>query len=217
MSKPRKPRVRNAHFIKALPQTIALNYNSISPLSLPTHHPHSSNHATPQPTSSFTNHIPSNHPNTPPWIKTHPPLRKRLCPSCVCYPKPLVLEKRKFSLNCFRARREKVFQLPKRCNPIRSDRVYCWSTHYCPRQPKKPACRTYHEWCLWNRFRLPWIAHPHCSQASGAPVGHGLGTAKITGREGTAGRGPSSSFIPTCRATLQNDRTGRQNGVCSRP
>jgi len=49
-----------------------------------------------------------------------------------------------------------------------------------------------------------------CSQPSG-------GTAKSPGRDGTAGRGPSSSFIPTCRATLENDRTGRQNAVRSRP
>jgi len=56
-----------------------------------------------------------------------------------------------------------------------------------------------------------------CSQPSGAPVGPGGGTAKSPGRDGAAGRGPSSSFIPTCRATLENDRTGRQNAVRSRP
>ena len=40
-----------------------------------------------------------------------------------------------------------------------------------------------------------------CSQSSGAPVGPGGGTAKSPGRDGTAKRSPSSSFIPTCRAT----------------
>ena len=40
-----------------------------------------------------------------------------------------------------------------------------------------------------------------CSQSSGAPVGPGGGTAKSPGWDGTAKRSPSSSFIPTCRAT----------------
>ena len=48
-------------------------------------------------------------------------------------------------------------------------------------------------------------------------MGPGGGTAKSPGRDGTAGRGPSSSFIPTCRAALENDRTGRQNAVRSSP
>jgi len=60
-------------------------------------------------------------------------------------------------------------------------------------------------------------SYGQCSQPSGAPVGPGGGTAKSPGRDGTAGRGPSSSFIPTCRETLENDRTGRQNAVRSRP
>jgi len=40
-----------------------------------------------------------------------------------------------------------------------------------------------------------------CSQSSGAPVGPGGGTAKSPGRDGTAKRSPSSSLMPTCRAT----------------
>ena len=36
-------------------------------------------------------------------------------------------------------------------------------------------------------------------------------------RDGTTECRPSSSLIPTCRATLENDRTGRQNVVRPRP
>ena len=56
-----------------------------------------------------------------------------------------------------------------------------------------------------------------CSQPSGAPVGPGGGAAKGPGRDGTANRSPSSSFIPTCRATWENDWMGRQNAVRPRP
>jgi len=42
------------------------------------------------------------------------------------------------------------------------------------------------------------------------PVGPGGGTAKSPGRDGTAKRGPFSSFIPTCRATLENIRKQRK-------
>jgi len=62
---------------------------------------------------------------------------------------------------------------------------------------------------------IMWVAHSErplqpdelcqalgqCSQPSGAPVGPGGGTAKSPGRDGTAKRSPSSSFIPTCGAT----------------
>jgi len=40
------------------------------------------------------------------------------------------------------------------------------------------------------------------------PVGPGWGTANSPGQEGTAKRIPSSSFIPTSQATLENDRIG---------
>ena len=43
------------------------------------------------------------------------------------------------------------------------------------------------------------------------------GTAKSPRRDETVKRSPSSSFIPTCRATLENDRTGRQTAVRPRP
>jgi len=56
-----------------------------------------------------------------------------------------------------------------------------------------------------------------CSQPSRAPGRPHGGTAKSPGRDGTAGRGPPLSFIPTCWTTLENDRTGRQNAVRSHP
>ena len=51
---------------------------------------------------------------------------------------------------------------------------------------------------LFDGTPLSWA---QCSQSSGAPVGPGGGTAKSPGRDGTAKRSSSSSFIPTCRAT----------------
>ena len=64
-----------------------------------------------------------------------------------------------------------------------------------------------------DEFRL----FRQCLQPSGAPMGPDGGTAKSPGRDRTAKHGPSSPFIPSCRATLENDRTGRQNVVRPRP
>jgi len=49
-------------------------------------------------------------------------------------------------------------------------------------------------------FAFRFSSH-QCSQPSGAPVGPGGGTAKSPGRDWTAKRSPSSSYIPTCRVT----------------
>ena len=60
-------------------------------------------------------------------------------------------------------------------------------------------------------------AREQCSQSSGAPIGPRGETAKRTGRDGTAKRNPSTYLIPTCRATWENDSTGRQNAVRPHP